>query len=140
MTKQEKIKHVYGGQWDRLKDKIDDNGWSTEKLSYEGADGDTYGFFDCNSQTFNGVTMYRPFDLVGIENNNGWFKIEKQDGLYPAGLYWVVMEITTSDSMKFKVVVPYTANEPFTDWPQPSERVRYTHYDLIVRPTKLPLY
>jgi|GEM_PF-3441218 len=140
MTKQERIQIAYGVHWEQLKDTINNDGWSSEKLTYTDTDGDTYGFFDYNSQTFNGITMYRPFDLIGIENNNGWFKIEKQDGLYPAGLYWVVMEITTSDSMKFKVVVPYTADEPFTDWPQPSDRVRYTHYDLIARPNKLPLY
>ncbi|WP_347066052.1 hypothetical protein [Flavobacterium sp. WV_118_3] len=139
MTKQEKIQHAYGGQWDRLKDKIDDNGWSTEKLSYEGSDGDTYGFFDYDSKDFNGKTMYRPFDLRGIEDNNGWFEIN-ENTVFSPGLYWIVCEFYLFGTLDRKCIAHYVDKSNPKFYQNNDKTTRYTHYKKIPEPTKLPLY
>jgi hypothetical protein len=78
MTKQEAIEKAYGGYWEQVKEFVDEN-----------------GFIDLNSLiqqdqklanslvTSISITLYfdkcRPSCLKGIENNNGWVKIESED-------------------------------------------------------------
>lgn len=84
MTKEEKIREAYGEHFDKIKCVLDANGWIlmtisiTREISIEFErqvrvhENNTYGF----------PTMcVRPKSLQGIENNNGWIKIESEDDL-----------------------------------------------------------
>jgi len=69
MKKQEKIKEAYG----EYKGRIDDNGW-TNFMAIE-----YFGSNNLDSKIHKGeVLIYRPKSLKGIENNNGWIRIESE--------------------------------------------------------------
>ena len=65
MTKQEKIQEAYGKYWEQVKDYVDENGWC-------------YAFFTLKTYFKTDFTSekWRPKSLIGIEDNNGWIKIE----------------------------------------------------------------
>jgi hypothetical protein len=79
MTKEEVIKAAYGEHWEYFKDKqFDDNGYAMFEQN------------DDNHKIWEEITMqehpyamrvYRPISLSGIENNNGWIKIESEADL-----------------------------------------------------------
>jgi hypothetical protein len=85
--KQQAIQEAYGEHWEAAKDYVDQNGWIEP------------GTFDFNN-TLNTISanfklevefkedircsdhsLYRPKSLQGIENNNGWIKIESEEDL-----------------------------------------------------------
>lgn len=77
MTKQEYIKQQYGKAWDAVKDYVDENGWVIN-----GPAPHSLGFFltatiDSNIVEGNGYG-WRPANLRGIEDNNGWIKVEEK--------------------------------------------------------------
>lgn len=73
MTKEEKIKEAYGSRYHKLKESIDSNGWINQNIT-------TRALFD--SLQFNDKeNLMRPLELRGIENNNGWIKIESESDL-----------------------------------------------------------
>jgi len=90
MSKLEYVKKVYGEHWDRVKNHVSDNGYIEYKIighgRSNGMDYDedfnykyeevqviqNYGF---------GQFLWRPIQLKGIEDNNGWIRIE--DGILP---------------------------------------------------------
>jgi len=77
MTKEEKIKEAYGEYWTV---DIDLNGWvSSKSQTYVSA----YHGLKCEKETKieNDIYFWRPKSLQGIENNNGWVKIESEDDL-----------------------------------------------------------
>jgi len=87
MTKQEIIQEAYGEYWDLVKNNVNENGWVES------------GYFDTNTklikvndnfkekketnydQRNSNYIIWRPLSLQGIENNNGWIKIESDDDL-----------------------------------------------------------
>ena len=75
MTKQEKIKEAYGEYWEILKDYVERNGWMTVsdllhlKLPI-------FKYIQCDVDDIEDIRAYRPKTLKGIEDNNGWTKIE----------------------------------------------------------------
>lgn len=75
MTKQEYIKQQYGKAWDAVKDYVDENGWVIN-----GPAPHSLGFFltaTINSNIVEGNGYeWRPANLRGIEDNNGWIKVE----------------------------------------------------------------
>jgi len=99
MTKQEKIQEAYGDNWELVKDYIDKNGWVES------------GYFDINTKLIRVVdnfqgeketkydlrnsnyVVWRPKSLQGIENNNGWIKIESEEQIkeFQNEFCWVVM-------------------------------------------------
>lgn len=92
MTKQEKIQEVYGEQWSVYKDDIDLNDGTLndfvighdEKMSI-------WVLSNCIriKQDGNGGFSWLPITLQGIENNNGWIKIESESDLPKEdGAYW----------------------------------------------------
>jgi hypothetical protein len=87
MTKEGKIKEAYGEHWDLVKDYVERNGWITVsdllhlKLPIA-------KIIDCDIED---VRAYRPKSLRGIENNNGWTKIETKEDLPEFGYYEVVV-------------------------------------------------
>ena len=78
--KQESIKNAYGEYWEQCK--IDENGWCDydDWLNFIGQS-IYYDLFDWKM---------RPKSLFGIDNNNGWIRIEEDGSNLPkqSGEYW----------------------------------------------------
>jgi len=92
MTKEEKIKEAYGQYWEERKEYVDENGWDTQLKFYE-IDREK---FDTQTKG-RGIYITRPKYLQGIENNNGWIRIESEDDLpKETNNYWVVNELGIS--------------------------------------------
>src|SRR5690606_15953087 len=79
MTKQEYIKQQYGKTWDAVKDYVDENGWV---LLYEYETSNPTGAPTPAEVGFNIVEEngygWRADNLIGIEDNNGWIKVEEK--------------------------------------------------------------
>lgn len=131
MTKQEKIQEAYGEHWETVKSYIDENGnFSKVDLLISGLK-----YYELSSISFNhNDAKFRPKSLQGIENNNGWIKIESEDDLpkettecwfkYCGELF---MGYYNSDFKRFNTMnVLFNINE-------------VTHYQTIVKPQP-PLY
>lgn len=81
-AKQQAIINAYGEYWDEVKSQVDENGFiDIFKLPPI--------LFD--SVINDGSSKWRPKSLTGIENNNGWIKIESENDLpkEPYGKYEV---------------------------------------------------
>ena len=81
MTKEEKIKEAWGYAWDFIDGHVKENalhcGW-VHKLNIN------IHFNELNielQQHYTDKWLYRPKSLQGIENNNGWIKIESEEDL-----------------------------------------------------------
>lgn len=77
MTKEEKIQEAWKNwKYIAIDGGVDDNGWTNYAQNY--------GSFPINDfdqqQCLTGATI-RPISLRGIENNNGWTKIESEEDL-----------------------------------------------------------
>lgn len=121
-TKEEVIKEAWGN--DYPKNGVDDNGWSKDCYSHGTFD---WELFD--SEDGYVMPKIRPKLLQGVENNNGWIKIESEDDLPKDGYYFVVYK-----------------NGKMSDCPKDSDfeddnywMQHITHYQPIVKP-KPPLY
>ena len=125
MTKQELIKQAWG---EALKGAYcDENGWSL------------MGYFlseykiEYDSVLNNDVNYYRPKSLQGIENNNGWTKIENEDDL-PKESGWYDFQVYPQKE--------YKPNPTY--WHNSATKIgwffeTYTHYKLIGKDNH-PLY
>lgn len=76
MTKEEKIILSYGNYWDEFNDSskncaLNNNGWISSILDHAPDNLDLDFKHYC----------YRPKELNGIEDNNGWTKIESEEDL-----------------------------------------------------------
>ena len=82
-AKQEAIKKAYREYWENVKDYVDENGWA----SYPNVQKHDYDFGKLEFK--DDCTFLRPESLKGIENNNGWIKIESEKDLPKvSGLYF----------------------------------------------------
>lgn len=80
MTKQETIKQAYGEYWELIKNHIDENGWvDTQTFSFA-RKGIEFDFYKKRTKSYLGY-YNRPKSLEGLENNNGWIKIESEEDL-----------------------------------------------------------
>lgn len=138
MTKQERIQIVYGIHWNKIKDTVNDDGWSTEKLTYTETDGETCDVFAYDCQDFNGKTLYRPYELRGVENNNGWLEIN-ENTVFDPGLYWFVCD-RYFFGKKHTFSVHYIEKGYSKFYQSNDNTIKFTHYKKISEPTKLPLY
>lgn len=88
MTKEEKIKKVYG---DLYHDKIDNNGWSEPHYINKGKyDKQAFDLADKGDDFLSPTLIIRPKLLRGLETNNGWTKIEsKEELLDHIGFYFL---------------------------------------------------
>lgn len=98
MTKEEKIKEAYGfiNEW------ICGNGWASY-FTDEGWEGgvEPFGEYDIRNKT-DDYFEWRPKSLQGIENNNGWIKIESEADLPKEdGFYYVVDSETGNITDRF---------------------------------------
>ena len=85
MTKQEKIIHAYGQHWNTVKEFTNDFGWCNFKELF-GDMGNNKGLEGIQlevSNPYNPKYCYfkRPICLSGIENNNGWTKLDDESDL-----------------------------------------------------------
>lgn len=82
-TKQLKIKEAYGEYSEIALELCDENGWIKNFDYY------TYFPQDNESKRIGNYDCKRPKSLEGIENNNGWIKIESEEDLpnYDVWLY-----------------------------------------------------
>lgn len=83
-TKEEVIKEAYGSHWDKVKKYVDQNGWLDVDDYYLISNGLNFMQIECD-HTKNDVLFnrHRPIELKGLEDNNGWIKIESEEDLPP---------------------------------------------------------
>ena len=111
MTKEEVIKEAYGKYWEQVKGFVDENG---RFLKY-----------------------FRPISLDGIENNNGWIKIESEEDLPKKTIYYNVLRNRMFQNARYA-----GNNRWFTqgrDYPLTTEKSEITHYRIIEIPEP-PIY
>ena len=80
ISKLKAIAKAYGEHWEKVKDFVDENGWFDMKFYDEGNFEDEF-FDNCDVKN----AFIRPKSLAGIENNNGWIKIESEADLPKKG-------------------------------------------------------
>jgi hypothetical protein len=121
MTKEEKITQAYGKHYELCKP--DEDGWTkvSEYLGgYEFLD-DAIEYFD-----FNVSDNWRPLSLYGIENNNGWIKINSESDLPEQGGEYIVFR------MSKKSTATYCKSDrwmvPENDYPKTTFKHGITHY------------
>ena len=86
-AKQEVIKNAYGEYWEKVKDYVDENGFintystkiSPHSLKYSWDDIEVSKKWIDNK--IGDTICFRPKSLQGIENNNGWIRIESEEDL-----------------------------------------------------------
>jgi hypothetical protein len=82
-AKKEAIKKAYGEYWYKLSSgqqfiALSNNGWLhfNDTINYSGS------IVNCiEMQVLEEIDCYRPKSLEGIDNNNGWIRIESEDDL-----------------------------------------------------------
>ena len=145
MTKQEKIQEAYGQHWETVKEFVDDNGWIRHYLGtpliFLQYHADNKYLFD--NKVENKPDMFlvfiRPKSLLGIEDNNGWIKIESEADLPKEsyGKYHVfTKEPIYSDEPKSQNIEEFWGDDKNkTDW----WIKNITHYQPIIKPLT-PIY
>lgn len=128
MTKQEKIKEAYNNSI--ILEVVDENGWNRKRIFNQGEiDNEKFDY----EAVGHGIYISRPKSLKGIENNNGWIKIESEDDL-PKNEYvfWVIRKDGLGGEMYRKV-------DYFTDDEKKYWIEKITHYQPIIKPLP-PIY
>lgn len=149
MTKLEHIQKAYGEHWDRVKDHVTENGYIqfkviahgvTNELNYEEDFQYTHDQVEVIQNFGHGQYLWRPKELKGIENNNGWIKIFDEDNInlpIQGGKYEVVYYNTKIGDAQY-----IHGNRWLTehnDYPRTTEVVGITHFRYPIR-HKLPVY
>jgi len=75
MTKEVAIQKAYGEHWETVKDYVDINGWCSVRKKI------MFDEISVNIEMQKDGYYWRPKILQGIENNNGWTKIESINDL-----------------------------------------------------------
>lgn len=150
MTKLECIQKAYGNNWDRVKDFVSEDGYVEFKIighsrsngmDYEEDFQYTKFQVEVIQDFSHGQFLWRPKELKGIENNNGWIKIfdENKINLPPtvSSKYEVVFHNTRIGYAEY---IPN--NRWFTehnDYPRSTETVGITHFRKPIK-HELPVY
>ena len=128
MTKQEIIKKEYGDNFESCKP--DENGWCNEHKFIV-----AFGFFNEDyDETNHQRDKIRLKSLQGIEDNNGWIKIESESDL-------------PKEKGNFYTMDRFYETNPCMEFFDPDNLVsmnerwmyRFTHYQPIIKP-KPPIY
>lgn len=127
-TKKEVIQQAYGEYWDQVKLIVDENGWFDMAYSQQ-----VNNFDPLWNDSDRKSTKIRPKSLSGIENNNGWIKIESESDLPKESGYY--------DFQKYPLD-KYIVNPVF--WSKGATLIgwfieTYTHFQPIEKP-KPPIY
>jgi len=134
MTKKEKIQEAYGEYWETVKDYVDENGFINEEkvdwLFNESEIEQKELVYMVNGMK-EYVNSWRPKSLQGIENNNGWTKIESEDDLLKeSGEYWTAIG-ESPDEVFYNEFV----ERKYFKW----RNIEVTHYQPIQKPQP-PIY
>lgn len=136
MTKEEKIKEAWGIHFDKMEKRgkeqaLEDNGYCHKNYV------NSEIYFEIESLPYPDNEFIRPKSLNGIENNNGWIKIESESDLPKLTIEYYVLKngsLTTAY---------YRGNNrwiiPENDFPKTTEIHKITHYQPIEKP-KPPIY
>ncbi|MFV5702204.1 hypothetical protein ACM55F_10060 [Flavobacterium sp. XS2P12] len=89
MTKEEKIQEVYKDYPNLIKHVKGDNGWCGDKFGVIFNKYKNNDLFDVRNNDYQTNGTIRPKSLQGIENNNGWIEIIKNENI-PSGYYWIL--------------------------------------------------
>jgi hypothetical protein len=141
MSKEEKIKEAYGQYWEKVKDFVDENGY-IDGVMIKNKIGIVPNNFIEKFQPL--VSMFRPKSLQGIENNNGWIKIESESDLPTCdGEYFVNAKGINNNKQFFirswlNAKKDFNDNWVFTEYPKEWLEL-YSHYQPITKP-KPPIY
>lgn len=149
MTKEEKIQEAYGKHWNEVWAFIDDNGYCTQidytkstserrnhRTLFEMGFREDDGLLETGMCAKTGNNVWRPKSLQGIENNNGWIKIESEEDLPKEELdcHFVFKK----NDIKYQTFGVWD-NKLKSFW-SGALRINYvTHYQPIIKP-KLPIY
>ena len=140
MTKQETIAKAYGEHWETVKDFVDENGL----IRYDNYKYFKLFLFDRMVAYDSKGVFWIPKSLKGIENNNGWIKIEseadlpKDDEFKFNETFLVYYCCKGCSNMIFKGSIDkYTLK--FRDITNKLEKEKVTHYQPIVKPEP-PIY
>lgn len=129
-TKQQAIQEKYGRFYDPKKRHYSVNGWSSPE-SY--TEEEMYEMMQEIDMEF-GEHRCRPKSLQGIENNNGWIRIESEDDL-PKENGWFYVCRTDNSIILSKFVLDYKSWNFYEGLPTKA----VTHYQPIEKP-KPPIY
>lgn len=123
MTKEEKIKEAYGELYPKKQNHIREDG-SIDSYYLSGDDKKSIDFE--TTKIGRGYYYVRPKSLKGIENNNGWIKIESEEDLPEQGGEYTVFR------MSKKSRATYCKNDrwmiPENDYPKTTFQHGITHY------------
>lgn len=143
-TKEEIIKEAWGDLYNHGVG-IDNNGWlsenyltndqckllnSIDSIEHTRKAAHDLGYYDSS------ISIYRPKQLQGIENNNGWIKIESEKDLPKEFCYcWIkVDDVVINGVLLFNPLSKtFTDNQIVSDWNE------ITHMYIANKP-KSPLY
>lgn len=129
MTKEEKIAEAYGDKYDKYKP--DSDGWST-KTVFEWDEVIKNDFI--TKSIAHGMYKVRPKSLQGIENNNGYTKIESEKDIpTEEGVFWVLRR--GFHKPMYRVINDLFDEEEKSYWLE-----NYTHFIKVNRPENLPIY
>jgi hypothetical protein len=136
MTKEEKIKEAYGEYFNELSDIISDDGW----VSFHEDKNRLRNVFHNNENievSPNDNNNWRPKSLQGIENNNGWTKIETKEDLPE---HWGEYDVVIRGKIGRAT---YLRNDMWlvdgNDYPKKTSDHCITHYEQKIK-RELPLY
>ena len=127
-AKQEAIKNAYVEYWENVKDYVDNDGWIDNSIPKF-----TFGQLKNLDLEYKNDVFFRPKSLQGIENNNGWIKIESEEDLPKNDMYVHII-------FNKKVNIAFLCNGELYN----PNKVKYykkgvTHYKPIEEST-LPIY
>ena len=123
-AKQEAIKNAYGEYWENVKDYVDNDGWIDNSIPKF-----TFGQLKNLDLEYKNDVFFRPKSLQGIENNNGWVKIESEADLPNNEKVWIY----TSNN---RVLI---SSKAVLNWVLKNPDNKITHYQPIEKP-KPPIY
>ena len=128
-AKQEAIKKAYYNNWDKVKDYVDENGWIFW------SDKNPIGIYNNRYLEYKeeNPNYWRPKSLQGIENNNGWIKIESEADLPKNNDdYWVITNIKDDEVQQLSNLIVIRCLNL-------EKNIKVTHYKPIEKP-KPPIY
>ena len=108
-AKQEAIKKAYGEYWEKLEYFINKDGWAYNYFEEIGIE--IFG----SEADFKNSIFWRPKSLQGIENNNGWIKIESEADLPKEGMHHSILldSECINGYRNYDVIVFYEVNSRF---------------------------
>lgn len=130
-AKQEAIRKAWEEHYEKYKNFIDENG-NISNIHLGDSLFVLYGDFE--KVFINSKTFWRPASLQGIENNNGWIKIESEADLpkNEDALYWA---LKNGEFVCIELKTPIDLKGLFSDF----LKDKITHYQQIEKP-KPPIY